>query len=134
MRSYIVLLLLLLTGCAQDAPPDRPSSSTAPGTAISFDEATRVITLNPAVDSKRKIGYGFPLGSVTVETLGHKEGECLFEYTHEVEGGYRVYLCRVPVSGSPVTIRLPQGGDTEPVTSFDLEDCEFVREGNMLLE
>ena len=134
MRRFMVLLLLLLTGCAQDVPTDRLSSNSARGTAISFDEATGVITVDPAVDSKRKISYGFPLGSVTVETLGHKEGELRFEYTHEVEGGYTVYLCRVPVSGPLVTIRLPKGGDTEPVTSFDLEDCDFVRQGNVLLE
>lgn len=69
-----------------------------------------------------------------METLGHKEGELLFEYTHEVEGGYTVYLCRVPVSGPLVTIRLPKGGDTEPRTSFDLEDCGFVRRGSVFFD
>lgn len=126
MKRRIILLLLLLAGCSRSIP------STGP--AISFDEASGVITINPAVDSKRKISYGFPLGSVTVETLGHKEGELLFEYTHEVEGGYTVYLCRVPVSGQLVTIRLPKGGDTEPETSFDLEDCEFVRRGSVFFD
>lgn len=134
MSRRIIILLVLLVGCSGGTPPAGPASQAAQGTAISFDQATGVITVNPAVDSKRKIGYGFPLGSVTVETLGHKEGELLFEYTHEVEGGYTVYLCRVPVSGPLVTIRLPKGGDTEPVTSFDMKDCEFVRSGNMLLE
>lgn len=126
MKRRIILLLLLLAGCSGSIP------STGP--AISFDEASGVITINPAVDSKRKVGYGFPLGSVTVETLGHKEGVLLFEYTHEVEGGYTVYLCRVPVTEPLVTIRLPKGGDTEPETSFDLEDCELVRRGSVFFD
>ncbi|QDT20993.1 hypothetical protein [Gimesia chilikensis] len=126
MKRRIILLLLLLAGCSRSTP--------SPGPAISFDEASGVITINPAVDAKRKISYGFPLGSVTVETLGHKEGELLFEYTHEVEGGYTVYLCRVPVTDQPVTIELPKGGDTEPKTSFDLEDSKFVREGSVFFD
>ena len=126
MKRRIILLLLLLAGCSRSIP------STGP--AISFDEASGVITINPAVDSMQKISYGFPLGSVTVETLGHKEDELLFEYTHEVEGGYTVYLCRVPVTDQPVTIQLPKGGDTEPRTSFDLEDCELVRRGSVFFD
>lgn len=134
MRCFLVILLLMLAGCSQGTPSLKPTAQTAPGTAISYDESTRVLRIDPAVDAKQKISYGFPLGSVTVETLGHKDGQLRFEYTHEVEGGYQVYLCKVPVDGPPVTIELPTGGDTEPVTSFDLENCEFIREGNMLLE
>jgi hypothetical protein len=70
--------------------------------------------------------------------LGHEKGECVFEFTDEVEGGYSVYRCRVPVESGPVTIEqgtIREGESSWPgiITSFPRDQGTIVRRGNLLL-
>ncbi|MHC4178917.1 MAG: hypothetical protein ACYSWU_15500 [Planctomycetota bacterium] len=145
IRFLAIGAILCLAGCAEEAAPlaTSPRSETAVGASgpakvpgivspIAFDEDKRLITICPKTDAKDKRQFGMGLGSVTVETLGHDNGQFVFEYTCEIEGGYNTYRCRIPVAGPPATVQLP-GGATLPKTSFDLYKCEIVGKGNMLL-
>lgn len=62
-------------------------------------------------------------GSVAVTVIGHKDGQCRFELTEEIEGGYTVYLGQVPVNGGLVTI----DAQFPPKTSFPLKNLTILR-------
>jgi hypothetical protein len=85
------------------------------------------ITFEPARFKEGEASLPWALGSVRVRALGHKADHCLFELLFEVEQGYTVYACRVPLDSLPVSIAIAKGRLT---TSFDLTKCEVVRTGN----
>ena len=83
------------------------------------------LTFDPKTCTRGSGGVAHGLGSVRVNVLRHEDGNCVFEFNREIEGGYSVYLCRVPVDGGPVTV-------TGWTTSFPLDKCLMVRQGNVL--
>lgn len=137
--------ILCLSGCTEKAAPvaaspqpETPGDSAAPakapgsGSPITFNADQVIISIDPKADARDKRQFGMAMGSITVETLGHDDGQFVFEYTCEMELGSATYRCRIPVAGPPATIEVPEGGNV-PKTSFDLEKCELVRTGNLLL-
>ncbi|MEZ5943093.1 MAG: hypothetical protein R3C18_17000 [Planctomycetaceae bacterium] len=107
--------------------------SPIPSEAFKYDEAVGIITLDTRVAPGQKAMFGLGLGSITLETVSVADGELTFLYTPEVEGGYTVYECVVPISSEPVTVHVAPDS-TPGETSFDLQKCKIIRSGNLLLE
>jgi hypothetical protein len=125
MKARLLPLLVVVSFVAASAPAQdkggkKSSPITVKGASLTFD---------PKTCTQGQAGYGWALGSVSVKVLGHRDGHCEFEVTKEIEGGYMVYLCRVPVDSGPVTI---EGGMTLK-TSFPFEKSKLIRGGNVLL-
>jgi hypothetical protein len=91
-------------------------------------EKDKSLSFDPKTCTQGQATVFWALGSTSVKVLGHKDGHCVFELKAEVEGGYRVYLCKVPVDGGVVTV----GAGMPPKTSFPLDKCKVIRGGNML--
>ncbi|MEQ8789950.1 MAG: FKBP-type peptidyl-prolyl cis-trans isomerase [Pirellulaceae bacterium] len=116
-------------GPSEDVPSENvPSESGPPGTRIAVDGAS--LEFSPKTCLRGQAGFGWGLGSVRVNVLGRDAGRCVFDFTDEIEGGYTVYRCRVPVEGPPVRIHEENSGI---VTSFSLADAKVLRRGNLLL-
>ncbi|MGE3808931.1 MAG: hypothetical protein AB7K24_30065 [Gemmataceae bacterium] len=100
-------------------PQDKPASSkvVVGKTKISFDPKT-------CTEGHGQFFWSF--GSVAVEILGHKDGHCLFRYSHEMEMGATIYHVRVPVDSGMVTI---EEGATGISTSFPLDKARIMRHG-----
>ncbi|MFG0261657.1 MAG: hypothetical protein ACF788_04630 [Novipirellula sp. JB048] len=138
------LLLTLASCCGQSRnTPTVVSSATNEKTDLSqqadlsqqvrafdFDEAVGTISLDTRVPPRQRRRFDIGLGSVTLETIKTEDGKLTFQYTPEIEGGYTLYECTVPVSASPITIQVNQDG-TPGETSFDLTECRVVGTGNV---
>ena len=63
-------------------------------------------------------------GSQALRVISHGGDLCEVEYTYEIEGGYAIYRCLLPVgAGSP------------QFSDINLEkNCNKIRSGNLLLE
>jgi hypothetical protein len=99
--TWVVALLLCVASqsrpisLGQEKDRKKSSAVKVEGRRLSFDPKTCTE------------GYGhvfFFSGSFAVQVIGHKDGQCRFEFTYEIEGGYTVYLGQVPVNGGLVTI------------------------------
>jgi hypothetical protein len=92
-------------------------------------EKTNVISFPPATAKRGDAPMlTFALGSVQVIIVDNDGKYCTFEYTLDIEQGYKTYRCRVPVSDPNVTIELTDDpGNIK--TSFRLDQCEVVRVG-----
>ncbi len=79
--------------------------------------------------SQCKVGYTkhmyLPLGSRTWKIIGSQGGECVTEYTEEVEGGYTTYRCLLALQHDDIDTQL---------ANIDLASCQKVKSGNLLLE
>lgn len=124
---FLFLSLTLMASIAHAAATTQPA-----GFAVTKD----AITIDPRVCTQGTGTLFFGLGSVQVRVVGQQDGQCVFEYTLEVEGGYTTWRCRVPVSDGPIVIQRNSNG-AEPQkwvkTSFDLEKCEKIETGNVHL-
>ena len=100
--------------------------------AISASSEMRVdgesLSFVPATCPPGKAQFAWGLGSVHVEVLQSSLEECHFEFTSEVEGGYTVYRCSVPLAQPRVEISIRNG---DIATSFDLTNAKIVRRGNL---
>ena len=85
--------------------------------------------MKTCVRGRARLPWG--LGSIEVNVLGREDDLCVFDYTDEVEGGYTIYRCRVPVTEKSVSIRSEGAGIA---TSFSLKDAHVLHRGNLLLE
>ena len=134
----VILATRMVVGCAcKSTPLPAHPDHTSPiqleshgTTEIALLDNT--LQFDPATCSAGHKGLDMPLGSVSVKVLGRRHGLCVFEYTHEIEGGYTTYRCRVPVSEGLVRVRVL--GDIEVATSFSIDDCEVVRRGNVFFD
>jgi len=126
--NTIVFLFTLSASVYACSPPD--SEETAPESA--FQKTDDMIQFDPHWCTVRSATIGFGLGSASVSLEGIQDGKCVFTYMHEVEGGYSRYLCKVEQSDDPVLIK--PTGLIEVQTSFDLDNCDLLGSGNMLLE
>lgn len=138
-RLWFTPTLLVVIGCS-GAPeavapvvPAQPMPAAPLPTTPIMVEGKR-LSFDPKTCTRGEAGFDWSLGSVRVKVLGHKKEHCLFDFTEEVEGGYTVYRCRVPLDSGPVTIEegTVQNGEstaTGIVTSFVKGD-HIVRRGN----
>ncbi len=133
-----IAVMLCIAGCTDTVTSDSVDRTNAQAasdpqtcSAISYDETTGVISIDPAIDAAEKRGFYMSLGSVWVEVLGHVNGRCVFEYTSEIEGGYTVYRCQVSAAATSPSIQINDG---LPETSFNLDECEIVRTGNVFMD
>lgn len=94
-----------------------------------FKVSKNTVSFDPKACAEGETQLRWMLGSVHVKILGHKDGQCVFEFTREIEGGYTVYRCQVPVDGPPVTIEV--GGAKLVQTPFPLNRCEIIRRGTV---
>lgn len=135
-RTAFILLLALVGGCGQsEIAPTGESSKSSENTvqlekisAFNFSKAEGIISLDTRIPPRQMRRFDIGLGSVTLETLEMKNDSLIFRYTPEIEGGYTIYECTVPVSASPVTIKVNM---TPGETSFDLTKCRVVKTGNL---
>lgn len=140
-RTAPFLLLALICGCGQSGNVPTEVSSTInehselsePGSAFDFDEAAGMISLDTRIPPPQKRRFDIGQGSVSLETIETKDNHLTFQYTPEIEGGYTIYECIVPVSASPITIKVNSDG-TPGKTSFDLSKCRVVKTGNVQWE
>lgn len=131
-----MLLLALACGCGQsDIGPTTESSQRSESAeqsheinAFAFEKAEGIISLDTRIPPRQIGRFDIGLGSVTLETLEVRNDSLIFRYTPEVEGGYTIYECTVPISDSPVTIKV---SSTPGETSFDLTKCRAVKTGNI---
>jgi hypothetical protein len=100
--------------------------------AFRFDETMQVIYLDTQIAPGQRRRFDIGQGSITIQTLRVTDGELTFHYTPEVEGGYTIYECTVPVSPTAVEFNINSDG-TPGETSFDLTKCRLVRSANLLL-
>lgn len=122
---WIVSAMVAL-GADPVTPPGKGSSSAVvvEGTKLSFDPKT-------CTEGHRRVDWG--LGSYGVNILGHKDGQCLFEYFYGGElSPVSYHLVKVPLDSGPVTIKrdmVKKGKETfqDTVTSFPLDQAKLVR-------
>jgi hypothetical protein len=142
MTHFTPLLgLALACGCGPygAASPQQPGvseavvDSSAEASAFRLDKTKQVIYLDTQIAPGQRRRFDIGQGSITIETIRVTDKRLTFQYTLEVEGGYTIYECTVPVSPTPVEFTINSGG-TPGKTSFDLEKCKLIRSGNLLLE
>ena len=123
---YLVCALLAIgVGCDSPHSPVQASA----GTPIRVQGSS--LTFQPATCMRGQARFGWGLGSVEVNILGRQRDSCVFHFTEEVEGGYTVYECRVPIDGPVVRIYESNGGIS---VSFSLPDAKVLRRGNLLID
>lgn len=140
-RVILLLALTLACGCgpsgnvSQEVPPTNESNGDPPPqvSAFAFDKAQGIISLNTRIPPRQKKRFDIGQGSITLETLSIEDGKMTFQYTPEIEGGYTIYECTVPVSPTPITIKVSTDG-TPGDNSFNLAECKVIRSGNLLLD
>jgi hypothetical protein len=110
-----------------DTTNDRPAT---PESALVLDEANSRILLDTRIAPSQRRRFDIGQGSITIETIAASDGILTFHYTPEIEGGYTVYECRVPISEEPVVFEIDPSG-VPGSTSFDLNDCKTVTSGNL---
>jgi hypothetical protein len=140
-RCIPLLGLAVAYGCAPsgDASTQSPSAlqpvvdSSAEVSAFSLDDTKQIIYLDTQLAPGQRRRFDIGLGSITIQTLRVTDKKLTFHYTPEVEGGYTIYECTVPVSTTRVEFRINSDG-TPGKTSFDLTKCKLVRRGNVHLE
>ena len=130
MPTLIAIIMLTSAALASgaDAKQNKPANE---GTHISVEGTS--LTFDPKTVMRGgggQCGFGWGFGSVRVVILGREDNSCVFDFTDEVEGGFRVYRCRVPLD-KPVRIDVQKN---EIVTSFKLNEDMVIRGGNILLE
>ncbi len=137
-RTVLILLFALVCGCGESGNTPTEVASTVSENAESsqqvsafdFDEAAGMISLDTRIPPRQRQRFDIGQGSVELETIEMKGNNLTFQYTPEIEGGYTSYECIVPVSASPITIKVNTDG-TPGETSFDLTDCRVVKTGNV---
>jgi hypothetical protein len=106
-------------------------ASSVPVSAFRLDETKQIVFLETRSVPPQRRRFDIGQGSITLETIRVKDGTLTFRYTPEVEGGYTIYECTVPVSSTPLEIKIARGG-TPGATSFDLAKCRVIRRGSLL--
>ena len=142
MNRFLVLLTITLA-CGCDPPrdssvqgTDAPKAVVQPSTQFSafrFDADKKRIYLDTRVAPPQRRRFGIGQGSVTLETLSVKNGQLTFRYTPEVEGGYTIYECTVPISPTHIEFEINRNG-TPGKASIDLSNCKIIRRGNLHLD
>lgn len=138
IRTTLLLLLALAGGCGEyNSAPEGIASRTHenPGlrqhvSAFDFDEEAGMIYLDTRIPPRQRQRFDIGLGSITLETVEVKNSTLTFQYTPEVEGGYTIYECSVPVSQGRITVKVNPDG-TPGRTSFDLAECRVVKTGDV---
>lgn len=125
------VLILIVIGIFKDKPGEDLI-----GTANISDELGKLpqdeVGEETIVDFSRclpedsfKVDYG--LGSNQLKILGPQEEHCQVEATYEIEGGYYVNECKVPLSLGKIAFK---GHDFDSITPF----CTLKTSGGGLLE
>lgn len=137
-RGTVLLALALACGCGpssnvptglQPAAEFNAESPQQVG-AFEFDEAAGIISLDTRIPPRQSRRFDIGQGSVTLETVDVKGNDLTFQYIPEIEGGYTIYECTVPISALPITIKVNRDG-TPGEPSFDLSKCRVVKSGNV---
>ena len=134
-RLIHLLAVVLLCGCGalSDSNHKQPAPTTGASdtasSAFRWDTETNVIWLDTQIAPSQRRRFDIGLGSITIETLAASKKQLTFRYTPEIEGGYTVYECTVPISPAPVKFEIARDGTPGP-TSFDLTKCKVIRRGN----
>ena len=98
--------------------------------AMAFDITKSKILLDTRIPPSQRRRFDIGQGSITIETLSVEDNLLVIHYTPEVEGGYTVYECKLPISAEPVVFEIDASGcPGEP--SFDLAACKTVKTGNV---
>ena len=98
--------------------------------AFDYDPDNQVILMDTTILSAHRRRFDITFGSITLETMHVFNDLLTFRYTPEVEGGYKIYECRVPVSEEPIQVRIDPSG-VPGTTSFSLADCLLIEKGSL---
>jgi hypothetical protein len=120
------------TEVAEASATNSQPGSPAGATPFQYDEVKGIVSLNTQMAPGQRRRFDLGQGSITLETRSADDDKLTFHYIPEVEGGYTVYECTVPVSPTPVEIKINSDG-TPGETSFDLAKCKVIRRGNLHL-
>jgi hypothetical protein len=106
--ARFIHLLAVVTLCGCGPPSDSASKQSAVATiasdaapepsAFRWDKEMNVIWLDTRIRPTQSRRFDIGLGSITIDTLAVTENQLTFRYTPEIEGGYTVYECTVPIS------------------------------------
>jgi hypothetical protein len=138
-RLMALFALLVFCGCHKsddvtthhNSPGERRAVDSPPvASAFRLDESNQVIFLDSRIAPPQRRRFDIGLGSITLETLQVKDNQLRFRYVPEIEGGFTIYECTVPVSPSLIEIKIAPDG-TPGATSFVLTDCKVIRHGNL---
>lgn len=114
--------------------PEHAAQATASLTdPFRLDKTRQVVFVDTRVSPPARRRFDIGQGSISLETLKVENNQLTFRYTPEVEGGYTTTECTIPVSATPVEIKIAPDG-TPSDTSFDLTDCTPLRHGNLHFE
>jgi hypothetical protein len=149
--TIVILFTAIGGGCSHGQAPQQPASSAATSRSeaksdsqddgLVVDKERHLITIDPNQCTSGTASFNWAIGSVRVDIVGRQQGQLVFDYTDEMEGGYTKYRCRVPIRSQPVTIRAVDRRDPNPgdfgirpgiETSFSTKDCEVIESGNLL--
>lgn len=133
-----ILVLCASGGLAPSRAAEKAGSTTA-GAASGIVKTVSSLGFDPGACTVDEESLDWTLGSVSARVLGLIGGDCTFEYTHEMEGGYSVYRVQVPTGDPQVVIReaRPTRGGYSPhriETSFSLAGAELLRHGNVFVD
>ena len=136
MRWLLSIVVLgTLAGCMWGQPSanqvdnssEEPASSQS---AFTFEERMSRILLDTRIAPAQRRRFDIGQGSITIETVANSDGILTFQYTPEVEGGYTVYECKIPISDEPVIFEIHPSG-VPGKTSFDLDECKMIKAGSL---
>lgn len=136
MRLLLSLILLgIIAGCNQAEPSTNHAEiaidrSSTPESPFTFDETNARVLLDTRIPPKQRRRFDIAQGSITIETVAAINGLLTIHYTPEVEGGYSVYECNLPISDEPVVFEIDSSG-LPGKTSFNLNDCKTIKTGNL---
>lgn len=136
MRWLFLFVVLWITcGCIRQASNSNanhtsPDGPTLAVSAFTLEEAKGRIVLDTRITPGQCQRFDIGLGSITVETITAQDGILTVQYTPEVEGGYSVYECKLPISARPVVFEIDLSG-VPGETSFDLSECKRLKTGNL---
>ena len=117
MRIILGLTFVVasFSGCA----PQNPAVTQAEKSIVDRSETESAMTFN-ATQSKIMLDTRIPppqcrrfdiaQGSIAIETLSVEENRLVIHYTPEIEGGYTVYECKLPISAQPVIFEIDSSG------------------------
>ena len=137
MRIVFVMTFVFASflGCTSQEPVQKQAETSdvdreETESAMTLSATKSKIMLDTRISPPQRRRFDIAQGSITIETLSVEDGSLVIHYTPEIEGGYTIYECRLPISAQPVVFEIDSSGCLgEP--SFDLSECRIIKTGSV---
>ncbi len=127
----IGVLALIVVGFLKDKPTENLSASADINEELSYvslkKSASEKTVDFSACDPKQSFSVGVGNESNQLKILGPEEENCIAQTIFEVESGYYINECKIPLSTGRTTF---EGGGLDNISQF----CTLKTTGNGLLE